>query len=384
MVDVRTALFLPTTESHMAGFLGVRPALQAAGISTRLLIVDDAIASHRRFDFAQVAADDVMRAKPGANLSAFARSALDEAGPNTVVVVGNDTGRARRSVLRALSRRGTPVVLQQDGWLDAESILRLPDADGLRRVSPLRQAARVAASSRMSPVRTLVNGALGQLTDHFLVYSERAAEEFRKAGVPAGRIHVVGSPRHQVMRQEMAVARAAAAAPAGYVLATTYHRRPDLFEAMEQAVSWVAEESAATSIPVTLKRHPAEVGEWAAPTPPPLRDVDPKTPLHRVLAGTEALITFGSTAAIDALACGIPAVQLMPPVFETQMSRGYQPELAVIRSHAELGAAFAELPDWARQRANVAPRELIADADPAWDSATRTTDVLVGIFGVSS
>jgi hypothetical protein len=210
-----------------------------------------------------------------------------------------------------------------------------PDALVLDQdVTPLARAA--VAAARLVGARSLVvqHGApYGRFgfaplaADRLLAWGETSRARFAQWGVPADRITVTGSPRHDAVLHGARPKQVAAAARTIVLLATNppTDSRPDLAafgltershrELLRVVCAAVARR---TEFRLIVKLHPrcrdsSQFRRVLAEFPHVRSRIVRRGELRTVLSGAACAISCGSSSGIEAALWGVPAIELLPP-----------------------------------------------------------------------
>jgi hypothetical protein len=389
----KCALFLATTESQYKNF---RPIVDhlirlggSTGVNARILVISSLITNYRRFDWDETLCFEITeplnRTKRRGRIahSVWIRQVVlprvDEFITGTsggVIVVGNDSSCAARTLLKTLRGRGYSSLLLQDGWLEARSIRRSPHTDPgtlLGRFSHLLKSLLLA---RFSPFEALLNGRIGEAAEYAAVYSEKALSEFVKAGYPRSQTIVTGSPRHCLTSQSARVPdrTVAPARKPTFLLLTTY-ATGEMEAAMHAGIDWTIEllRSHLTDWELLVKIHPRQIKlefEDRYANNPQVKILSGQHDLSAIWRTASVVFSYGTTLVLDALLMNRPVIQLAPPPLSEELFN-YQIEIPLARSEKELSALFTQALERSRLGTSWDLSQaiyVIRDADPAWNS----------------
>lgn len=154
------------------------------------------------------------------------------------------------------------------------------------------------------------------VADRLAVWGEKSREILVAHGVPAERITVTGSPRHDslvnVSDAEVARMRARLGVPersAVVLFASTYHLKaydgltdPELLNAMKRAVFQAADQT--VGLHLVVKPHPLEKVQETRKLASARRNIrfaDPRADIRDLIKVSDAFVALGSSSTVDAL-----------------------------------------------------------------------------------
>lgn len=292
-----------------------------------------------------------------------------------LIVVGNDGGGDAKAIIIRARKLKIPTVVMQDGRL--VNVIHPPRTDLVRRwrsvlVRPFPMLNRLVSSY---PLNT---------AEYALVYGPYAYDVAVRDGFPASKLHVVGSPRHQVMRETAkqftrtannglkTILFLASNFPAGT-------RRDEQRNALEALVEAVQQFRIQTDYDcrVSLRPHPREsrekylleVGHLG------IDILEPSEMIERQIGGADVVASYASTGLLDAAICGKHALQIGP---DSTVANWLVSGLSFASSVDGILESLIGFTEYQATQAHghVALGREILDANPDWDSVKEVSTIL--------
>lgn len=294
-------IFLPTIENHLSNFLPVLHSLKQVAIYGTIIKVDEAIIGNRSFELDFNSIEERTIAGLDSWIASFNKK-------NKLLVVGNDSEPMVCAIIRKFKKAGIPVVLFQDGWLDARNI-RKPIYTESNAFTPLKKFLHHVLTSKFLPTKHYFHNFIGQNADYFFVYSSIAKNEFIKAKVNENQIFIVGSPRHLALRDLISSENPKESA---VVLFSTVTGTEEDLQAVMESISWLKEVYSTRKI--VIKLHPNESKDkYTSICSQQIKVLG--SSIADVLHDYNISIAFcfASTVVLDMLILNIPIIQLITP-----------------------------------------------------------------------
>ncbi len=235
--------------------------------------------------------------------------------------------------------------------------------------------------------------------DQILLWGQSSQRQLIRWGVPAERMGIVGSPRHdpsgagapgaRLGRLQARVPSQRNDAPRILLLTTVPPRddRPDAVALRLTRQTYVgmvrAAFAAVAAIPgarLAVKLHPRAPGDpivraALSDFPTVASRVVTRGPLERWLRWADCVLSCVSSAGVDAALTGVPVLQLLPPGSEDVLPHRQWGMFGTARSEAELRALLVQALDAGRKPAGAVNRNVFAELGGA--AAARIADVVL-------
>lgn len=336
---MKKIIFIPTTENHYYNFLPIiKYAIASKNIvDTTLFYIPSIIPMGREFVLEKIS-------NPKEKNLSETIIILDENYINTLkdyllennaglLIVGNDSEPKIASIIRLFKKNNYQIILIQDGWLVADNINN-PIYEIEKFYTPIKKFIHKILVSKFSPLKYIFHNFIAQNSDYFFVYSEKAKQEFIKAGISPIKIFLTGSPRHSYYKSLTANLEMDK-----IVFFSTASYSNEENDAIIESLKWIisiCEISPLGKKKLIIKRHPSEIPER----------------FNSLLANTNILVydkdinslflehkpsvafCFNSTVILELLVLKIPFIQIIPNSFENKANYHYN--LPHARSSEEL------------------------------------------------
>jgi hypothetical protein len=275
----------------------------------------------------------------------LAGAALDCIRPRVAVTYAEAGGWGRALVLEA-RRRKVPIAGLQHGFISRHWLNYLHERD---EVEP--SAGNPLDSGFPYPTRTLVYD--GFAASHLVTQGHLPAESIVATGNP--RLdELFERARHVAANDLAAVRQAVGARPDQHLIVLALKFR-DRYGSMLHAL--VESVGAMPGVHLAMKPHPADPADpyqQLAAAAANVTVVDRNTSLVELMLAARLLVTVNSTAAIEAMVLGVPALALaLPNYLSPFVDAG---AMAGVATESEIGAALESLVFDETCRANLAQR----------------------------
>lgn len=301
------------------------------------------------------------------------------------VVVAMDGAPIQRMLLNSAKDMGFTRITMQDGYF-----VSVPTKYGWKLENKKRLLMKKLIS--LTPLRRFISLGYGTATDYCGLYGTIVRESFCKNKVFSWeQASVIGSSRFAVFRKR--VSQFGIEKGSGEIkvlcLPSTFpmYRDNKLDEAQDSALKWTCKTikklrnigKLDISINIKVKRGYNHLMPRYSKlfNEPYVNILSGDRSLERLFAESNAIVTMGSTAALEAAVCGRPVIQVMPPYLYDRYIKISGLPLARNESdvHNLLEKALLNPDEYVKNFYAEASKEL-ADINPEWDSIEKTTDWL--------
>jgi len=295
-----TVFFLPTIENHFSNFLPLINVLSINDITSKILLVEEAIPNGRQI-IVKKNNDDILFCRKNEISIILSKNKAFK----IFLVVGNDSEPKTCEIIRLFRKYNSKIILFQDGWLDSKNINN-PIYPTKRFFTPLKKQVHKLLTQKWSPVRNYFHNFIGQNSDYFFVYSEVAKLNFIKADIKKEQIFIVGSPRHHILKNTNSLSEK----KAKVIFLTVTNSEKEL-KTVKECIEWIT--NFYSNELVILKLHPNEdINNYEELIGPNL--ILLKVDLIDLITqfNIEMSFCFASTVIFDMLIMNIPIIQLLP------------------------------------------------------------------------
>ena len=249
-----------------------------------------------------------------------------------LLFLGNDSGKFTKKIIRIAKTRNFIIVLLQDGWLDNININK---PIKINYSTQWRYYIKWMLAHKYSPFKNQMDGFIGQNSNYFFVYSEKAKDEFIKAGICQSKIRITGSPRHSMLTDDR---KHRMNPPKNFVYFSTPAINLQDSTSMRNMLFEIIQELKANyeDFNLIIKNHPSEIFYDF--------DLSSENNVHIYQGDIEELLkeieidfafSYNSTVILELLVKKIPVIQLLPKTRSISDS-GYFSFLSTLESTNEL------------------------------------------------
>ncbi len=319
--------FLPTNESHYLGFEIIANEINKKMLfeaQPEILILNKKYRSRELYHSKKEFIREITSNNDNEVLSELKN--LFNKSKRGVLLVGNDSAKFTKRVIRLAKKNNLIVILLQDGWLASENINKPIKSN----YNQFTYYLKWFLSADFNPFKNFFGAHIGQNSDYYFVYSEIAKQEFIKAGLPEDRIRITGSPRHS--RLKKLVKKEAFKGEKIFAFLSSpprneYDREQIIFSF--NLIKILLDKLYKDNYIMLVKYHPSEKSDYLN------LDNDPRVKIFTSdissLLGLsiEFAFTFNSTVNLELVVAKVPFTQLVPKSRSISNS-GYFEDLPII------------------------------------------------------